>query len=145
MDTLSFLKQIRSLTADVSFREREIEALRAQIEGLGSMRYENTRVKSARTEDRIDALIDLIDSRIAAHTEAIVTMHETVADVSAQIARLEDINEVVCLTLRYVQLMPWREISEAMGISERHLRRIRDRGVAHLDLIRNGGQTASAG
>ena len=136
METKEYLEQVRRLDAEIRFREDEITALRARADGITAVRCGQTKVKTSRADDRLDAVLDLLDRQIAAQREAVCRMQEKITEISYEITKLENLDEVVCLTYRYIRLLPWQDVSDAMGISERHLRRIRDRGVAHLDELR---------
>ncbi|MBQ6021041.1 MAG: hypothetical protein IJL26_12790 [Clostridia bacterium] len=136
MDTKEYLEQVRRLDAEIRFREDEITALRARADGITAVRCGQTKVKTSRIDDRLDALLDLLDRQIAAQREAVCRMQEKITEISREITKLENLDEIVCLTYRYIRLLPWSEIVDAMGISERHLRRIRDRGLKHLEELR---------
>ncbi len=136
METKEYLGQVKRLDAEIRFREDEIAARRARADGVTAVRFGQTKVKTSRTDDRLDAVLDLLDRQISAHREAVCRMQEKISEISHEITKLENLDEVVCLTYRYIRLLSWSDISDAMGISERHLRRIRDRGVKHLEELR---------
>lgn len=136
MNTCDYLEQVRRLDAEIRFREDEIAALRTRADGVRSVRFGQTKIKSSGTDDRLDAILDRIDGLIAEQREVVCRLQEKITEISYEITRLKDLDEAVCLTYRYVRLLPWSEIADAMGLSERHLRRIRDRGVRHLEEMR---------
>ncbi|MBQ6165157.1 MAG: hypothetical protein IK118_06805 [Clostridia bacterium] len=137
METKEYLEQVKQLDAEIRFREDEIIVLRGRAEGITSAQNDRTKVKSSRAEDRLDAVLDLLDRQIAAQREAVCRLNEKIVEISDEITKLDNLDEVMCLTYRFIRLLPWKDVSETMGISERHLQRICARGVAHLDELRS--------
>lgn len=141
MDTKEYLEQVKRIDEEIRFREDEIKALQQRADRITAVRCRMTKVKTESVDNRLDVVCEMLDRYIAEHREAVCRLNETIIEISKEIVKLEDLDEVMCLTYRYVRLLSWNEVADAMGFSVRHLRRIRDRGVAHLDELRRESGT----
>lgn len=137
METKKYLQQVKNLDKEIRFRENEINALQARAKEIADMRGRKTRVDTECVDRRLDAVCETLDENIAEHRAAVCRLNETIIEISREIVKLKDLDEVMCLTLRYIQLMSWDDIASATVFSKRHLRRIHDRGIEHLDSLLN--------
>ncbi len=138
MSTIEYLEQVKNHNDRIALLRQEIEEITARTQELSAMSYGQTKVRSSGREDRMDLLLDKLNEKTECCRQKILQLDELICETADEIARLDNLDEVMCLMLKYVRLMPWKDVAEVMGISERHLRRIRDRGVEHLEKLREG-------
>lgn len=81
--------------------------------------------------------------------EKIARAHQKTQSFARQIehalSRLPDPAQVQALTLRYLRLLPFHDIGEVMGYSERHVYRLIQKGLRSLDSLRGPGRDEEAG
>ena len=66
--------------------------------------------------------------------EDMAVLGKQIGQVSAVIAELTDYDESLCLSLRYIKLLPWRAVADAMGLSQRQVARIHLRALEHIKI-----------
>ncbi|MBR1810290.1 MAG: hypothetical protein IJ766_01410 [Clostridia bacterium] len=136
MTTQEYLAQVRRTDAQIAAKEARIEELRAYARRIGSMHFENTKVRSSKCASNLclDSILDKIDATVKQEEEALAVLGKQIGQVSAVIAELTDYDESLCLSLRYIKLLPWRAVADAMGLSQRQVARIHLRALEHIKI-----------
>ena len=124
MTAKEYLMQIHRLDEEIKVNQRRIAELQNSIGGLKAIDYSGDKVNGSHESDpmssRVAKLIDL-EKRVSAE---LVELQIKKNEMISEIRRLNDTRYVTLLTMRYVDWLPWENISETMKLTLRHVFRI---------------------
>lgn len=114
---------------------RELEQLRAMSTGLRSVNL-SERVNTSRSNEAeyiriIEKIYDL-EEKINREIDEMVDRKEEIREL---INKLGNIDERLCLKMRYIDFYSWAEIAEKMAFSDRQIYRIHERAISHLSVF----------
>lgn len=117
-----YMQHIRSLNHSVRMLEAEMDELRDMAAGLHGIDYAKPFVKSSQNADaipnalaRIESIMDEYESELGEFLDEQQAAHAALKEIDAVYAEL--------LSFRYVQGMPWADVSERMKYSEEYVKR----------------------
>ncbi len=122
MNAKEYLQQYEKLNKMIRIKQAQIDALLETLD-IAGIDYEHERVQSSLSDRTAEIIAKAEDMR---------------SDLQTQIERLFYLQEEICgvidkipqavfrelLTLKYIRLMSWQEISETMHYGVRHLTRL---------------------
>lgn len=134
MTLTEFLNSCKKSEMLIESDLRELEQLRAMSTSLKSINT-NERVRTSRSNEAeyvrtIEKICEL-ENKINAEIDELVDKKELIRNI---INSLDNIDERLCLKMRYIDFCSWAEIAERMAFSDRQIYRIHDRAIAHLSL-----------
>ena len=134
MTAKEYLNQAYRLNELIESNLRQLEALRARSTSLSSGGFEE-RVQATMSGDRIPLIVEkiiMLENKITAEN---IEMLDKLDEIRDTINKLEDRDERLALTLRYVEFKGWEEIAEKMHFEKRQVFRIHDRGLSKVEVI----------
>ena len=136
-DVKNYLKQIRYLRNSIAQKKAELEELRATAADIKATAYNNTAVKKSRRDT--DALyvnrlmrIDALERRIE---EEIVCSSEKKHEILSMILCMQNGIYSQILTMHYVELKSFEDISEETGYSYQYVINLHRKAIAALGEI----------
>lgn len=128
MDTKQYLENIRKYDRMVEVRAEELIRLRTQATNI-SPHYSEDKIQTSFSNDKLTLLV----AEIIEKENEIKKILRKKGLAIAQIEGLDNYNEYVVLTDRYVKGLAYKEIAVDIERSERHCIKIHDRAIAHFE------------
>lgn len=127
-----FLNRAYRMREFIAIREEQLAQLRAATERITPQSYERFNF-SPHDNMRERTLCKIIDME-AEITFDIGKMIDSMKQIRAAIAGVEDINYRLLLEMRYLNFKTWEDIADEMNYSERHVYRIHEEAVKQVKI-----------
>lgn len=137
MTAKEYLSQYRNMELKIASKEKELEDLRAKLEGCSSKQMDGMPRSSGGSADPIgDAVTKIVAMQIEINEE-IDRCIDLRREITARIDKLDNETYASLLRYRYVMTMKWEEIAERMHYSEQHCRRIHGWALLEFEKANN--------
>ena len=115
-----YLNQARGIKALLKVKQSELDEL---IKQLDSSPAQDVKVRTSTVSDKMKLVDVIVDYRaeLLRETAALINLKK---EIHGKINQLSKPIYIGILTEYYINARPWREISEILNISERHIYRI---------------------
>jgi RNA polymerase sigma factor (sigma-70 family) len=138
-----YLSQAYRLDQRIQMNQSELDNLRTLAASVGSPGFEEhnnpnrpTDAPFVRTLERIWEM----EQKIAEELEHLILLKQEILTV---LAKVEDVDERLILTYRYLRNMSWTEIGEELGVSDRTIRRWHERALTHVIVPETAEETSN--
>lgn len=124
MTAKEYLAQYRTIELKITSKQKELEGLRAKLEGCSSKQMDGMPHSSG---GKTDPVGDTVTKIIAMQMEINDEIDKSIdlrSEISARIDKLSNETYAAMLRYRYVCMMKWERIAEVMHYSEQHCRRL---------------------
>jgi len=128
-----YLKQVETLDTKIQQKKIELDSLKDNAIGLGAFDYAKEKVQTSASESMSGKVAKYVDLENEIH-EDIERFTELRHKVIGQIHMLDDPKYINVLFEKYIEYKGLKEISEELGYSYDHIRRVH--GWALLDFQR---------
>lgn len=126
-----YLQQIYNMNEMIKQCQEELAELRVMSTSIPSMDFSKERVSTSRSNgDANFAIIvgKIIDKENYVAAE-LCNLLERKFEIRSELMQLPDVDELLVLKYRYVDLLQWEEICDKMNKSNRTINRYHDRGL----------------
>ncbi|MCH4013828.1 MAG: sigma-70 family RNA polymerase sigma factor [Solobacterium sp.] len=138
-----YLSQAYRLDQRIQSDQTELDNLRTLAASVGSPGFDEhnnpnrpTDAPFVRTLERIWEM----EQKIAEELEHLILLKQEILTV---LAKVEDVDERLILTYRYLRNMSWTEIGEELGVSDRTIRRWHERALTHVIVPETAEETSN--
>lgn len=129
-----FLQRAYFLDKQIECNIRELEQLRSLKDSLKGIDYSKERVQeSGIANASYTIIVEKIVSKEMDLLKDIDDLLKVRGDVEKAIMSLENQNEFIICKYRYMLFKPWEVIAEMMHMSERHVHRLHEKALTHID------------
>lgn len=129
-----YLQRVFNLDNKIKSNIEELEHYRSIKDSLKAIDYSKERVQESGTASAsYTRIIDKITDLELAVLEDIEHMLEVRAEVENVILTLENQNELLVCKYRHLLLKKWNDIADMMHMSERHVHRLHEKALTHID------------
>lgn len=132
--SIELLRKGYRISLDIESKKEVLKELRASLEGLKSIRIDE-KVQGGKLHDDT-SLIDKID-KITRLEKEIEELYNLQFKINDAIDKVENPNERILLRYRYILSITWEKISEKMGYSVAHVKRIHEKAIINLKMSLN--------
>ena len=132
MTAKEYLSQYRKLELKIASKERELEDLRAKLEGCSSRQMGGMPRTTGKSSDPIGDAVTKIVAMQMEINEEIDKSIDLRREITARIDRLDNETYAALLRYRYVMMMKWEEIGERMNYAERQIYRLHGYALAEF-------------
>jgi RNA polymerase sigma factor (sigma-70 family) len=136
-----YLSQAYRLDQRIQSDQTELDNLRTLAASVGSPGFDEhnnpnrpTDAPFVRTLERIWEM----EQKISAELSQLIHLKQEILTV---LAKIEDVDERLVLTYRYLRNMSWIEIGEELGVSDRTIRRWHERALTHVVVPESAEET----
>lgn len=127
----AWLEHVRALRVAVSRSQAMVEVMERIADAVGGVDYSRERVDGGAGARPIEEAIMRLEDQRAQWAANRAAYGAEAVDASNRIAALADPNEVLALTLHYLDGETWEQVAYRMGYSEQRIYQIRESGVVH--------------
>ena len=138
-----YLSQAYRLDQRIQLDQAELDNLKTLAASVGSPGFEEhynpnhpTDAPFVRTLERIWEM----EQKISAELSQLIRLKQEILMV---LAKVEDVDERLILTYRYLRNMSWTEIGEELGVSDRTIRRWHERALTHVIVPETAEETSN--
>lgn len=138
-----YLSQAYRLDQRIQLDQAELDNLKTLAASVGSPGFEEhynpnhpTDAPFVRTLERIWEM----EQKISAELSQLIRLKQEILMV---LAKVEDVDERLILTYRYLRNMRWTEIGEELGVSDRTIRRWHERALTHVIVPETAEETSN--
>lgn len=127
-----YLSQAYRLDQRIQLDQAELDNLRTLAASVGSPGFEEHYNPNRPTDAPFVKTLERIwemEQKISAELEQLLLMKQ---DILTALSKVEDVDERLILTYRYLKNMSWSEISIELGVSDRTIRRWHERALSHV-------------
>lgn len=142
MTAKEYLSQYRNMELKIASKEKELEDLRAKLEGCSSKQMDGMPRSSGGSADPIGDAVTKIVAMQMEINEEIDRCIDLRREITAKIDKLDNETYASLLRYRYVMMMKWEEIEEQMGYTLRYCTRLH--GYALAEFTRANESTLKA-
>lgn len=135
MNAKEYLNQARVINARIQTRKDEITRLEAML--LKGISYEEKSGRATPNTNGSEQVIYKIIEQKGLLNHQLLELVDTQAQILAIIDKLEEANEIVILSKRYIQLKSWQVICDEMGYSDARVYQIHKCALDHVDNLLN--------
>ena len=131
-NAVGFLSQARHIDVQINSKLEELYSLKAMAEKVTTT-YQSDMVDGSRDVHKREGIIcKIIDlqNEINSDIDQLVDLKIAIRQI---IESLPDMEGRTVLNLRYVRLLKWQEVADAMGYSLRRVHNFHDRAIAFLE------------
>ena len=121
MTAKEYLEQVGNKEIYVRNLQKKIERLQKVLDSAGAVQYDNTKVQTTRTVDKINDLYAKIDEEQQLVDNLMLDLGEFKKKVSDEIDQLNDDRYKNILHQKYIELKTWKEIAIDMNYNVRYL------------------------
>ena len=132
MNTEQFLNQPFRIQEELDKIDRNIEALRDLATSDTATLSDTPRAPSPSNSRMADIVVEIADLELEKKTleECLLKARRDIITAARQLSN----NENAVIVERYVHLMSWKDISEKLGYSGRHIRRLLQTAEAQIQV-----------
>jgi RNA polymerase sigma factor (sigma-70 family) len=132
MTAQQYLSQAYRLDQRVQLDQSELDNLRTLAASVGSPGFEEHYNPNHPTDAPFVKTLEKIwemEQKISAELSQLIHLKQEILMV---LSKVDDVDERLVLTYRYLRNMSWTEISEELGVSDRTIRRWHERALTHV-------------
>ena len=128
MTAKEFIKQVYRIDQLIKLAEDNLRDLRAAVEALGSPGVE----ESYNTNKPMDAPYVRVMKKMVEQEQRLEDLVNLKQNVIDTIGRLDNRDERLVLTYRYLYRMSWRDIATEMFMDAKTVMKVHGEGILHL-------------
>ena len=132
MTAEQYLSQAYRLDQRIQLEQSELDNLKTLAESVGSPGFDEhnnpnhpTDAPFVKTLERIGEM----EQKISTELSQLILLKQEILKV---LSKVNDVDERLVLTYRYLKNMSWSEISIELGVSDRTIRRWHERALTHV-------------
>jgi RNA polymerase sigma factor (sigma-70 family) len=132
MTAEQYLSQAYRLDQRIQLEQAELDNLRTLAASVGSPGFEEHYNPNRPTDAPFVKTLERIwemEQKISAELDQLLLLKQ---DILTVLSKVDDVDERLILTYRYLQNMSWSEISIELGVSDRTIRRWHERALSHV-------------
>ena len=142
MTAQQYLSQAYRLDQRVQLDQSELDNLRTLAASVGSPGFEEHYNTNHPTDAPFVKTLEKIwemEQKISAELSQLILLKQEILMV---LSKVDDVDERLVLTYRYLKNMSWTEISEELGVSDRTIRRWHERALTHVVVPETAEETS---
>ncbi|MGO4997810.1 sigma factor-like helix-turn-helix DNA-binding protein [Oribacterium sp. Sow4_G1_1] len=142
MTAQQYLSQAYRLDQRVQLDQSELDNLRTLAASVGSPGFEEHYNPNHPTDAPFVKTLEKIwemEQKISAELSQLILLKQEILMV---LSKVDDVDERLVLTYRYLKNMSWTEISEELGVSDRTIRRWHERALTHVVVPETAEETS---
>ena len=120
MTAKEYLSQYRNMELKIASKEKELEDLRAKLEGCSSKQMDGMPRSSGGSADPIGDAVTKIVAMQMEINEEVDRCIDLRREITAKIDKLDNETYASLLRYRHVMMMKWEEIAERMHYAEKY-------------------------
>lgn len=133
MTAKEYLSEYRNLELKIASKERELEDLRAKLEGCSSRQMDGMPRATGNSSDPIGDAVTKIVAMQMEINEEIDKSIDLRREIGARIDKLSNETYASLLRYRYVMMMRWEKIAEAMNYGIDNVFRLHGRALQEFE------------
>lgn len=133
MTAKQYLRQIYKLNEKIKDKQERINYLKSMSTSIGAIDYSKDKIQTSPSADA--AFTNQIMQIIKVEKELEKDknrMKELFVEISRTIDQVENVNEMLVLSKRYLLMKSWEQIAEEMNYSVRQIHRIHSEALKHV-------------
>lgn len=134
MDAHEYLSQAYRLEQRIQIRMEELKNLRALAEDVGSPGFEEHYNPNHPTEASFTKTLERIWEKEQEVNEELNDLIRLRGEIQQTINQVEDVDERLILTYRYLKNCSWNQISDKLCVSDRTIRRWYNNALSHVEV-----------
>lgn len=133
MTAKQYLRQIYKLNEKIKDKQERINSLRLMSESIGAIDYSKDKIKLSPSADAsfTNQIMQIIKFEKELEKDK-NRMKELFVEISRTIDQVENVNEMLVLSKRYLLMKSWEQIAEEMNYSVRQIHRIHSEALKHV-------------
>jgi RNA polymerase sigma factor (sigma-70 family) len=127
-----YLSQAYRLDQRIQLDQAELDNLKTLAASVGSSGFDEHNNPNRPTDAPFVKTLERIwemEQKISTELSQLIHLKQEILMVLSEI---DDVDERLVLTYRYLRNMSWTEISEELGVSDRTIRRWHERALTHV-------------
>lgn len=118
MTEKQYLKQVYKLNEKIKDKQERINSLRLMSESIGAIDYSKDKIKLSPTNDAAftNQIMQIVKFEEELEQDK-KRMKDLFIEISRTIDKLDNVNEMLVLSKRYLLMKSWEEIAEEMNYS----------------------------
>jgi RNA polymerase sigma factor (sigma-70 family) len=127
-----YLSQAYRLDQRIQLDQAELDNLKTLAASVGSPGFDEHNNPNRPTDAPFVKTLERIwemEQKISTELSQLILLKQ---EILAVLAKVDDVDERLVLTYRYLHNMSWAEIGEEFGVSERTIRRWHERALSHV-------------
>lgn len=118
MTAKQYLKQVYKLNEKIKDKQERINSLRLMSESIGAIDYSKDKIKLSLTNDAAftNQIMQIVKFEEELEQDK-KRMQDLFIEISRIIDKLDNVNEMLVLSKRYLLMKSWEEIAEEMNYS----------------------------
>jgi RNA polymerase sigma factor (sigma-70 family) len=132
MTAEQYLSQAYRLDQRIQLDQAELGNLRTLAASVGSPGFEEHYNPNHPTDAPFVKALERIwemEQKVSSELNQLLRLKQ---DILTVLSKVDDVDERLILTYRYLQNMSWSEISIELGVSDRTIRRWHERALSHV-------------
>jgi RNA polymerase sigma factor (sigma-70 family) len=141
MTAQQYLSQAYRLDQRIQLNQSELDNLRTLAASVGSPGFEEHYNPNHPTDAPFVKTLEKIwemEQKISAELSQLIHLKQEILMV---LSKVDDVDERLVLTYRYLKNMSWSEISIELGVSDRTIRRWHERALTHVVVPESAEET----
>lgn len=133
MTAKQYLRQIYKLNEKIKDKQERINYLKSMSTSIGAIDYSKDKIQTSLSADAsfTNQIMQIIKVEKELEKDK-NRMKELFVEISRTIDQVENVNEMLVLSKRYLLMKSWEQIAEEMNYSVRQIHRIHSEALKHV-------------
>ena len=133
MTEKQYLKQVYKLNEKIKDKQERINYLKSMSTSIGAIDYSKDKIQTSLSADAsfTNQIMQIIKVEKELEKDK-NRMKELFVEISRTIDQVENVNEMLVLSKRYLFMKSWEQIAEEMNYSVRQIHRIHSEALKHV-------------